>query len=1089
MAEFVDNWLITSCCGTQDPDSDGVLDGGSLIVEVDNWINQPGLYIWNLPSQEIGTTGFFLETGQCYTIKQISDGNVAPTIDINDFDFESGPIPNATCADFDLTPCSCPYIYEVKPCCPDNGPQENPDQVNLTLSNLAYQPGVYVYNGLTPVELPGLELVIVPGQCYEITRTTEDPAFLLVSLDFSTANWTLTDKNAGCNDATLCADCEEPGVTYLKYEPCCEDLDTIYIQTNTFTAQNNVGDPSIVPVVDISAYLGVILYNGGFEATTPNGLIADKCYTVTLHTVGSEAAPAPQDYSEYTNLPFAPYESSFVQIGSCARQECDNCTPTVYSLYSCEGGTPLQTESDLSAYVGQYIQISTPGGETIPGCWLVQEFSPIDNVIDPNDPVSRAAYIGVNTTINAQTQPINFLDFCECDCLCYEVINYSGTFSYIDCETSETVQVFSSGADKFCSRGRPAIAGKEGIDYQLVIGDECVDNECLDKCFLLRNCNPTQYPNQDATISSTLQTLSQYVATGEVIVLSEYEGCWTVEDSSCVCITVTINGVDYVANYQGTINDDNKVYEFEISGIAYYIWWKEDAGLWIISDSLATTSGPGLIGYVTFYDLCPTFSNVEWTKNLLPDGTNVTTLVTSLCSVQCDCPQDLIITQEYETCEDCQGTTAYKLSNCEKINEVIYSTQDLSEYVGQVIKDDCACWVVEEIDYEPPSQITLTDFTAYEDCTTCLSTYYVLTDCNGEEDTIITSTNLSPYLGLFINIEGCNPCYEVSLYTDSAAPESIKEVIVSDSFPTCFECNQLPPRCSTVFNNSTEDRTFTYIDVNGNAQQTEIVKSGHFSLRYCVQKWEQSDSFIYNFYGDCTVFEDVAQREDCDCFNLRITDLNGDTFTYLAVHNGEFYNTERVWDVTVNGFEYKIWTTNSGAGGWACSAVVGGSFSIADPTVLGTIKSAVLDCPAGESESNPVVWQGGTIPGASSKAGSIIAPGGIISFVTNCPNLQVIKYAHCVQHFPNKRKVKPGYNTPICSADKYDKITCNFADIAYKKVLELRYGISNCCPEEDEKWLIKKELIELQALTDPDYTCDQIADCCGSPTSHCSCNS
>ena len=47
----------------------------------------------------------------------------------------------------------------------------------------------------------------------------------------------------------------------------------------------------------------------------------------------------------------------------------------------------------------------------------------------------------------------------------------------------------------------------------------------------------------------------------------------------------------------------------------------------------------------------------------------------------------------------------------------------------------------------------------------------------------------------------------------------------------------------------------------------------------------------------------------------------------------------------------------------------------------------------------------------------------------------------------------------------------------YKKALELRYGISNCCPEEDEKWLIKKELIELQALTDPDYPCNHLSDC------------
>jgi hypothetical protein len=67
-----------------------------------------------------------------------------------------------------------------------------------------------------------------------------------------------------------------------------------------------------------------------------------------------------------------------------------------------------------------------------------------------------------------------------------------------------------------------------------------------------------------------------------------------------------------------------------------------------------------------------------------------------------------------------------------------------------------------------------------------------------------------------------------------------------------------------------------------------------------------------------------------------------------------------------------------------------------------------------------------------------------------------------------RRSVQPGYKSPICSTEKYEKITCKSAEILYKSVLELRYGISNCCPEEDDKWLIKKELIDLEALRDPD---------------------
>jgi hypothetical protein len=53
--------------------------------------------------------------------------------------------------------------------------------------------------------------------------------------------------------------------------------------------------------------------------------------------------------------------------------------------------------------------------------------------------------------------------------------------------------------------------------------------------------------------------------------------------------------------------------------------------------------------------------------------------------------------------------------------------------------------------------------------------------------------------------------------------------------------------------------------------------------------------------------------------------------------------------------------------------------------------------------------------------------------------------------------------------------------------MRLRYGISNCCPEDEEKWLIKKELIDLQALVDPDYICTPVTSCCGQTLTSCGC--
>lgn len=90
-----------------------------------------------------------------------------------------------------------------------------------------------------------------------------------------------------------------------------------------------------------------------------------------------------------------------------------------------------------------------------------------------------------------------------------------------------------------------------------------------------------------------------------------------------------------------------------------------------------------------------------------------------------------------------------------------------------------------------------------------------------------------------------------------------------------------------------------------------------------------------------------------------------------------------------------------------------------------------------------------------------------------------------------KRKVTPGYDTPTCTPEYYEKVECNYSEWMYKQVLEERYGISNCCPEELMKWEIKHEMLMLDSLINPDYDCQPPIDCgCPQPTTcGCSCNS
>lgn len=79
-----------------------------------------------------------------------------------------------------------------------------------------------------------------------------------------------------------------------------------------------------------------------------------------------------------------------------------------------------------------------------------------------------------------------------------------------------------------------------------------------------------------------------------------------------------------------------------------------------------------------------------------------------------------------------------------------------------------------------------------------------------------------------------------------------------------------------------------------------------------------------------------------------------------------------------------------------------------------------------------------------------------------------------------KKFIAPGYNTPTCTPEQYEKILCNYAEQAYKLVLTSRYGIADCCPDERNKWEIKYEQIQLEAITDPNYECQSDSDCgCG----------
>jgi hypothetical protein len=339
--------------------------------------------------------------------------------------------------------------------------------------------------------------------------------------------------------------------------------------------------------------------------------------------------------------------------------------------------------------------------------------------------------------------------------------------------------------------------------------------------------------------------------------------------------------------------------------------------IYTTAQSLSSFATLGQVVQIQGYDNC-------WTVNSV---------------IECDCAIDVVVLQAYDTCEECNPAPNYLLTNCDDLGTIIYTSSDLSEFVGQVInvETDCpGCWIVEEYPNPIPSDVSITVQNSFLDCEACKTTYYVLTDCTDTEANIITSTDLSDYVGSIIILEWCpTTCWTVAISQTSVGAGVLGDI--SNEFETCNAClTSFTCVCSRVKNHDTVTHNYDYLDCEGTVQTITLL-AGQRSERICMAHWLTSYPTDYvEYFGNCTLVDDIHT------------------------------------------------------------------------------------CP-------PPVYP--------------------------------------------RRSLKPGYNTPYCSTWKYEEISCKAAEALYKQVLELRYGISNCCPEEDQQYIIKKQLIDLKALVNPDYTC------------------
>jgi len=412
--------------------------------------------------------------------------------------------------------------------------------------------------------------------------------------------------------------------------------------------------------------------------------------------------------------------------------------------------------------------------------------------------------------------------------------------------------------------------------------------------------------------------------------------------------------------------------------------------------------------------------------------------------VLCDCAIDVVVLQAYESCATCNPDPNYILTNCDDSGTIIYTSSDLSAYVGQVVNvaPDCpGCWIVEEVNGPIPSDTPVTITDAFDDCEACKTTYYILEDCLSIEADIITSTDLSAYIGQIITLEWCpNICWRVSLSPTSTGAGVLGSIL--NEYTECELCiTSFPCVCSTVRNDNAIEYEYRYVDCYGVVQGI-LLQPGETSDRICLIRW--------------------LEPEDCNC--IIQTNTQGSTvITNIRYASGELINDRPSWDALLGGSLYIYYNGTQ----W----IINNS----GETPQYYLPPSDSYCPEGTWYPISSIPQlppfDITITTVRCKA--------YYTFYGDCIN------GECPAPLYPTRSVRPGYNTPSCDVEKWEKITCKSSEILYKSVLKGRYGISNCCDEPTDKWLIKKELIDLAALVDPDYICTVSS--CGCPTSTCGC--
>jgi hypothetical protein len=381
---------------------------------------------------------------------------------------------------------------------------------------------------------------------------------------------------------------------------------------------------------------------------------------------------------------------------------------------------------------------------------------------------------------------------------------------------------------------------------------------------------------------------------------------------------------------------------------------------------------------------------------------------------------------------ECPVDTCFLLEDCEGIQDDIYATYaSMSAYIDNpgTIKIDGfpnTCWNFREVDTcECAVEVTVVSTWAdCEECITCKG--YKLTNCEDPTYIKYTTNDLAAYVGKTVEFENCPGCWSVSCMEE--IPPNDQDLVPLYQFDSCKDCLSTFWKLTACTETPGLDPIFTDTDLSAYV------------------------GFILTLDG---ISDTCWQVEE-------VRDLEGNTFETVFVNT--YYEDCVTCLVDIKSCH--------------CTSAVN---ALQIPTTL-----TYTDCNGIEQET-PTLGPGVRSPRVCAIEWSTVGKKAKdIEYYGDCIEGPVdqddLKTWDCPPTTTRVRSVRPGYDTPGCPADYFDKVSCKFAEAMYKEVLAERYGIvTNCSTEESRKWEIKKELLNLAAILNPDYECPPVPSGCYDP--------